>query len=119
VTWTGACENGVGTGPGILTWDTEERGEYRWKLEARGSLRDGKQHGHWVERNDPNSILYPRTDKGPYVDGKRHGRWVERFDHGAMDEGPYVDGLMHGRWLHRSYDGDSHQRVYVRGEAQD
>ena len=105
VTWTGACEDGVATGPGILTWDTGGNGEDRWKLEARGSLRDGKQHGHWVERSDPHGILFPQTDEGPYVDGKRHGHWVERSDGGRRDEGSYANGLQHGQWV-----------TYFRGE---
>ena len=105
VTWTGACEDGVATGPGILTWDTGDNWEDRWKLEARGALRDGKQHGHWVERNDPYGGLFSQTDEGPYVDGKRHGHWVERSDGGRRDEGSYANGLQHGRWV-----------TYFRGE---
>ena len=105
VSWTGACEDGVATGPGILTWDTGKNWENRWKLEARGSLRDGKQHGHWVERNDPYGGLIPGTDEGPYVDGKRHGHWVERSDGGRRDEGRYANGLQHGRWVTYSSSG--------------
>ena len=116
VTWTGACEDGVATGPGILTWDTGRNWEDRWKHEARGSLHDGKKHGHWVERNDPYAGLYPNTEQGPYVDGKRHGRWVERSDSGRTDEGSYVDGLQHGRWVEVSSSGATNTTFWSRGK---
>ena len=117
VTWTGACEDGVATGPGSLTWDTGDRWEYRWKLEARGSLRDGKQHGRWVERNDPYGGLIPGTDEGPYVDGERHGHWVERSDGGRRDEGSYASGLQHGRWVTYSSSGrHSYTTLWHHGE---
>ena len=115
VTWTGGCEDGVATGPGILAWDTGEHSEDRFKVEARGSLRGGKQHGDWVERWDPRGILFPSTEEGPYVDGNRHGHWVERIDNGNVHEGPYVDGLMHGRWVFRYADGDGYTATYDRG----
>ena len=105
VTWTGAGENGLATGSGILTWDSGEKWERRLKEEGRGSLRDGKKHGHWLERIDPHAGLHPETVEGPYVDGKRHGHWVESRtsdDSTRTEQGPYVNGKMHGRWVGRN-----------------
>lgn len=104
VTWSGGCENGLASGSGILTWMWEGSDKNQsHTIEGRGSLRDGKQHGHWVE-HEKSSELLGTTAKGPYVDGKRHGYWVERFGNDEFTrtyEGPYANGEKHGRWVGR------------------
>ena len=106
VTWSGQCSGGIAMGRGELTW--------RWSdgsSETTGELRDGKRHGHWVERYSNGNVL-----EGSYRDGKRHGHWVVRFADGGIHEGPAKDGKRHGNWVERSADGDVSEGSYKDGK---
>ena len=118
MTWTGGCEDGLASGPGILTWTWKDTDT----IEEEGLLSDGKKHGHWVERRETEGLAYPTTEKGSYVNGKRHGRWVESFGGDGFwraFEGSYVDGVKHGRWTDTNSRGRADIDEYVYGERQD
>ena len=118
MTWTGGCEDGLASGSGVLRWTWKDTDT----IEEQGQLREGKKHGHWVERRDAEGLAYPTTEKGPYVNGKRHGRWVESFGGDGFwraFEGPYVDGMKHGRWTDTNSRGRADIDEYVNGERQD
>ena len=57
--------------------------------ESTGSLKEGKKHGKWTDRDDNGSAW-----EGSYVEGKRQGDWVVRFSNGGVAEGPYVEGQV-------------------------
>ena len=86
VSWSGQCSGGIATGRGKLAWRESD-----WFTEDTGELRDGKQHGHWVERWTKGKVR-----EGSYRDGKKHGRWVVRKADGSCvwmeySYGDYVD----------------------------
>ena len=92
MTWTGECSGGRAQGKGTLKsiWEG-----VREREKLTGSLKDGKRHGRWVERND----IW--VEEGPYMEGKRHGHWVSvsASDGSVAEEGPYVEGKRHGQWV--------------------
>ena len=139
-TWTGECSDGLAQGLGTLEWmaeplSTSER-PARWRRH-RGSLRDGKKHGHWVDESFDGHVAW---DEGPYVEGKRHGEWSlnyggmlilegpyendQRHGHwviretqlGLVEEGTYLFGQRQGRWTFRDRDGDEEEGLYVDDE---
>jgi antitoxin component YwqK of YwqJK toxin-antitoxin module len=62
----------------------------------RGSFKDGKKDGPWVNYWG-NGQLYSR---GTYKDGKLHGPWVSYWENGQLsDQGTYKDGKLHGPWV--------------------
>ena len=91
--WSGRCSGGMAEGRG--TFFVVPREGTRM-VEATGTLKDGKPHGHWIFRLSNEQIR-----EGPFVDGKRHGQWVELSYKGLVGEGSYVDDLPHGRWTNR------------------
>ena len=108
VTWTGGCAGGLASGTGTLTWVRDSK-----ENKYSGLLRDGKEHGHWVQR-----FADGGSQEGPYMDGKKHGQWVLRFADGNVFEGPYVDDKWHGQWVVRSPDGRTETVTFVNGEQQ-
>ncbi len=104
LTWSGACEGGVATGEGVMTWTL---GGDTVLASHTGQFVDGVRQGHWEEEFDLHVDYYGRELKGPYVDGLRHGDWVEHrwgkgdFHQYDIDEGPYVQGRRSGAWLLR------------------
>ena len=60
VTWIGGCEDGLASGSGVLTWNLPEES----RIEGRLLLRDGKQHGEWVERWAPEACCTRPARKG-------------------------------------------------------
>jgi hypothetical protein len=83
VTWSGACQNGIWQGRGVLQWfhygtpsDREE-----------GEFRDGRLNGQGV-------ITWPDGDRyeGDFVDGRRTGQGVYTFANGNRKAGQWLDG---------------------------
>ena len=108
VTWSGDCSGGKASGMGTVVW-TYRNWEDEWATSSgEGPYVDGKQQGHWVERNAWG------VSEGPYVDGERHGHWVQRFADGNVWEGPIVDGERHGHWIWRFADGRCVQEEWKR-----
>ncbi len=104
-TWSGACEGGVATGQGTITWTLS--GD-RVLASHTGQIVDGVRQGHWEEEFDLHADHYGRESKGPYVDGLRHGDWVDHswgtgFEQYDIEEGPYVKGKRSGSWLLRHW----------------
>ena len=90
VTWSGGCTDGRPSGKGEEVWRFREDGE--WKTSGgEGEIRDGKRHGHWIERLSSGNVW-----EGPYVDGKSHGLWVRRGSDGrdwsCWNDGERVEG---------------------------
>ena len=118
VTWTGTCCEGRAQGEGTLKWvwvesKHEDLGTsyYERTSESTGSLKEGKKHGKWTDR-DANG----RAWEGSYVEGKRQGEWVVRFSNGSVAEGPYMDGEYHGQWIIGQGDGSESKDFYLYGE---
>ena len=109
VTWTGGCAGGRAQGEGTLRWVWHDGKE---TSESTGDLKDGKQHGRWVIRDQDGNI-----QEGPFVDGEQQGQWVLRFAEGDVEEGPYVDGKRQGQWVVRLVDGNVAKGPYVDGKA--
>ena len=86
VTWSGACSDGIGVGPGTMVRTREGKNDTN-----KGTLVRGKYHGRWVLRFASGTV-----GEGPYVDGKRHGRWVLRFASGNRLEFDYRHGSKDG-----------------------
>ena len=69
--WSGECVNGLANGRGDLVVITEHPFEgHEVEVRHKGTFRDGKKQGHWVE-------AYGRVyiSEGPFIDGSKHGRW--------------------------------------------
>ena len=95
VTWSGGCLDGKPSGKGKEVWLFRKEGWWQTSS-GKGEMRDGKAHGHWINRESDGDV-----SEGPYVDGKRHGHWITRESDGAVWEGPYVDGKWSGLWVKR------------------
>lgn len=108
VTWTGKCAGGQAQGGGTLKWIWDGA---KKSSESTGHLKDGTEHGQWVNR-----FMNGSVHEGPYVEGKRHGQWVERFADGVAAEGPWVEDKRHGQWILRYPNGDVWQGPFVNGK---
>ncbi len=111
LTWSGACERGVATGQGVITWTL---GGDTVLASHTGQFVDGVRQGHWEEEFDLHADHYGRESKGPYVDGLRHGDWVDHswgtgFEQYDIEEGPYVKGKRSGSWLLRHWNQNYRQ----------
>ena len=135
--WTGECSLGLAQGAGELQWSEQESPTAPY-LFHRGSLRDGRKHGDWVEEGFGGMSGF--ANEGPYLAGKRHGLWYQdsggtlvfegtyvndrRHGHwvehdrtfGIVFEGPYVDDKRHGHWIVRDRDGNVTHGPYVNDE---
>ena len=121
VSWTGECKSGLAQGEGLLQWGSDpppEPGrprEGRYSRGQRGSFKNGKKHGRWVEGSFDG--MHGSKEEGAYVGGKRQGRWAENFGGRMIHEGAYVDGKRHGHWVKRDADGYIWEEgPYVEGE---
>ena len=110
-TWNGACDGGLAEGAGEITlvWGMEQES----KITLSGWLRQGKQHGRWVERHDDGTEV-----EGSCYNGICHGPWVRRQADGTVEKGRYVDGNRDGQWVHRKPDGSVVRKTYMAGELQ-
>ena len=68
----------------------------------RGSFKDGKKDGPWVNYNEDEQL----SSEGTFKDGKREGLWVWYYDNGQLSsEGTYKDGEKDGPWVNYNEDG--------------
>ncbi len=113
-TWTGRCSNGKANGTGDLFFSEDQP--------ETGEMRNGKQHGHWVEVSNEHSdwnlrkVVGKLVEEGPYIDGRKHGLWVEHRDRdGKVREILYEKGGIEKvrRWKNpdRNRDGSGWGRV--------
>ena len=99
LTWNGACEGGVATGEGALTWTL--RGDNMVKRYT-GQLVDGVRQGDWVEEWYSYSMVRGWV-RGAYVDGQRHSRWSEQS--GLLSDDPRFQCTTEWRMVHGERDG--------------
>lgn len=103
------------------------------RLESKGMLKEGHEHGYWIEYYDDGvkawegNYIIGREDgfwrtywengtlesSGHYDNGSLTGRWTTFFDNGTLDsDGIYVDGVMDGDW--KFYDEQSGEPTIIR-----
>ena len=117
LSWTGQCSGGLAQGPGMLQWWEDPSRVAAPSLHDRGSFRDGKKHGHWVE--DYFDGMHAARSEGPYTHGKKHGQWSHDFGGMLILEGPYENDQKHGRWVERERStGFVSERNFVLGQRQ-
>lgn len=106
VTWSGACENGRGSGPGVLQFleDGEETARYE------GPLSDGKAEGQ-------GRFVMATGDRydGDFRNGTFHGRGVLVTETGIRYEGDFENGTMHGQGVMTLPDGSRHEGRFLNG----
>ena len=103
VSWSGGCVEGRASGKGTAT------GTPVWLWKSDGSCYPDEAAA---------GICLPYDSRGTYKNGKREGRWIEREFKNSLMEGPYVDGYRHGEWIeHR--DGKVYRERYVHGKYQE
>jgi hypothetical protein len=90
------------------------------KKESEGALKNGHEHGHWIEyfengNKASEGDYFEGREEGPwkywfengnlqsdgsYKDGSPIGKWTNFFENGKVDsEGVFTDGLMDGAWI--------------------
>ena len=80
-------------------WVEYQRNGRLWFKET---YKDGKQDGPFVWYHDNGQLL----DKGTYKDGKPDGPWVIYHDNGQLkDKGTFKDGKRDGPWVGYNSDG--------------
>ena len=106
VTWSGACEDGQGSGPGVLRFI--ENGEETARYE--GSLSEGKAEGkgRFVMANGD-------SYQGDFRNGTFHGRGVLVTDTGVRYEGDFENGTMHGEGVMTLPDGSRFEGRFLNG----
>ena len=106
VTWSGACENGQGSGPGVARF--LESGEETARYE--GSLSDGKAEGkgRFV-------IATGDSYEGDFRNGTFHGQGVLVTKTGIRYEGGFENGTMHGEGVMTLPDGSRHEGRFENG----
>lgn len=115
--WSGLCEDGRATGPGVLS---DNAGNH-----AEGLFVAGRRDGLWRWRfadgvtremtyadglaNGPVEMTFPegRHIQGHYEDNVRVGTWKTRWKDGYSEAGPYVENIRHGTWTATWPDGYS------------
>jgi hypothetical protein len=118
--WSGACQNGLAQGRGVLQFFNDGRPSSRYE----GLLRDGKLNGSGVylfengNRYDGEShdgvlagrgtMTYSNGDRydGLFRDGKRNGRGLYTFNDGKRYDGEFRDGVANGLGQLTAADGN-------------
>ena len=63
---------------------------------TQGSIRNGKEHGPWVEYWENGQL----SSEGTYKDGKKDGPWVAYNVNGRLQsKRTYKDGKLDGPWV--------------------
>jgi hypothetical protein len=95
MTWTGACENTLAQGRGIVQWFTNGMETERYE----GEYRDGKMNGHGI-------YTWPdgRRFEGEYRDNLRNGRGDFKYADGSRYDGEFRAGLWNGHGVYISLD---------------
>lgn len=106
VTWSGACENGQGSGPGVARF--LENGEETARYE--GPLSDGKAEGK-------GRFVMATGDsyEGDFRNGTFHGQGVLVTETGIRYEGGFENGTMHGEGVMTLPDGSRHEGRFLNG----
>jgi hypothetical protein len=126
--WSGACEDGLAQGRGVLQWSSDGRPVGR----TDGEFRDGKLSGHGVSvlangnrydgewqdgnRNGHGVFLWANGNRydGEWRDDKRNGHGVSVWANGDRYDGEWQDGNLNGHGTYISPNGNRYD-----GEWQD
>jgi hypothetical protein len=100
VTWSGACENGLAQGSGVLNWLRNGAPNERFE----GNMVAGKSSGHgtYIERN---GIRYA----GSWRDGYRNGQGALTWPDGKRYEGEWRDSKANGQGVFTWPDGSRYE----------
>ena len=106
VAWSGDCENGRGTGHGVLQILADGKETARYE----GTLANGKAQGRgrFVKANGD-------SYEGDFDKGRFDGKGVLISDTGARYEGDFKDGTMHGRGVMTMPDGTRFEGKFLNG----
>ncbi len=107
ITWSGACQDGLAEGSGLLQWRQGET----LGASYSGRLSAGKQTGQGIE-----TFTSGDRYEGNFVDGRRSGHGVFTWPGGLRYEGDFVDGQRSG---HGSFDmggGLRYDGAFERGD---
>ncbi len=88
VTWSGACLNGQGSGPGVLVWLAQGKEISRAEGEFKNGVRQGPGKHWWADGS---------RFEGEYRDGVPHGLGKTWWADGGRFEGEFKDGVRHGQ----------------------
>ena len=106
IRWSGACVDGVGHGPGVIQWYTDDRPNERYE----GVLRDGKMDGRGFY-----SYASGNRYEGEWLDDKRHGHGVFVFTNGARFDGEWRDNKPNGAGTYTARDGATYTGTWTDG----
>lgn len=129
ITWSGACQNGLAQGEGILTWFNRGKPGSTYQ----GSYRDGKMNGHGIytwsdgvrydgewrdDQKDGQGVLtWPSGSRyeGQWRNGKRNGFGVATWPDGARYEGQWRNDWANGPGKYRGHQGDIYEGTWIDG----
>lgn len=106
IAWSGDCENGRGTGQGILLILADGKETARYE----GALVNGKPQGRGVFIK-ANGDSY----QGDFDKGKFDGKGILISETGARYEGDFKNGTMHGRGVITMPDGTRYEGKFLNG----
>lgn len=96
VSWTGACVDGLASGPGTAVWTIKGKEEDRFQ----GEMRGGKMNGTGT-LSFPNGLRY----EGTFKNGDFHGTGKLTYSNGDVYEGQFVDDDRSGQGSFTMKDG--------------
>lgn len=105
ITWSGACQNGVTQGRGVLQWFENGKPKSRYE----GEFRDGKYNGRAVLTTADGNRY-----EGEFRDGKFNGRGVMTAA-GGRYEGEFRDGRPNGQGTYAGRTGNVYAGTWTNG----
>ncbi len=110
--WTGECDDGRPTGPGVLTWTFVRKGETKTET-LDGTMDSGLVTGEAVFVSAEGGRY-----EGEWLDGKPHGAGKFKNAQGDTYEGAFLNGVPHGQGKWISVHGDSFEGAWEDGLPQ-
>ena len=106
ITWSGACQNGLAQGRGVLQWYQDNKPSER----SEGEFRDGKLNGRGI-------LIGANGDRydGDFRDGRQNGRGAATFTNGDRYEGEWRDGNPNGVGRLARANGDVFNGIWANG----
>ncbi len=108
--WSGACQNGLVDGYGVITWKRPGEPEWTWQ----GYFKAGHSQRLYIIYGLDNEI---ESYEGDYVDGKRHGYGRIKGRNGLIYTGEFKNGIIEGQGVMTLKNGYKYEGDFKDGKA--